>query len=147
MAQARIIEQAESIIELLIAQCADLESLLVLARRETSVAENGDFEELLRVVEERATIEQKLDVFQRQIENLRESMGYKFDMVMKNSIVERAAFLITEIQTQDQRTHPLLLAARNEASDRLQSVARSQKSINAYSKEQTKGSVAYDTRL
>lgn len=147
MAQARIIEQAESIIELLIAQCADLESLLVLAKRETSVAENGDFEELLQVVEERATLEQKLDVFQRQIENLRESMGYKFDMVMKNSIVERAAFLITEIQTQDERTRPLLLTARNEASDRLQSVARSQKSINAYSKEQTKSPVAYDTRF
>lgn len=147
MNQPKIIQQAEPIIELLIAQCADLESLLVLAKRETSVVENGDFEELLTIVEERATLEQKLDIFQRQIEALRESMGYKFELTMKNAIVERAAFLITEIQTQDQHTRPLLLAAKNEASEKLQSVSRSQKSINAYSKEPAKGSVACDTRF
>jgi flagellar biosynthesis/type III secretory pathway chaperone len=145
MSQPQIIKEAESVIELLISQCADLESLLVIARRETSAVETGNFEELLRIVEERATFEEKLEVFQRQIENLRENMGYKFDMMMKNSIAERAAFLITQIQTQDERTLPLLLSSRNEASEDLQTSNRSQKSINAYSQEHTKSSVAYDT--
>lgn len=145
MTQPKIIEQAESIIELLISQCADLESLLVLAKRETVAIEKGNFEELLGIVEERAAYQQKLDFFQRQIETLRVDLGYKFDMVLRHSITERAALLITQIRVQDEITRPLLLSSRNEALEGLQQTNLSQKSISAYSTEQSKSSVACDT--
>lgn len=147
MSKSKIVEQAEPIIELLISQCGDLESLLLLAKRETAAAETGDFEEILNVVEERATLGQKLETFQRQIESLRESMGYKLDIMLKNSITERAAFLINQIQSQDEITRPLLVTSRNNASENLQQLSRSQMSINAYLKDQSKTSVACDTVL
>lgn len=145
MTQTKIVEQAESIIELLLSQCADLELLLVLAKRETVAAEKGDFEELLGIVVERVAVEQKLDSFQRQVETLRDNLGYKFDVVLKHSIVERAALLIGQIRAQDEVTRPLLVSSRNEALEKLQQTNRSQKSISAYANEQSKSSVACDT--
>jgi hypothetical protein len=142
--QAKIERRAETVIDLLVAQCADLEALLVLARRETAAAEQGDFTEILNLVQERARLGDRLEVHQRQISELRETLGQSFDGVLGNSTAERAAVLISEIQSYDARTRPLLEAAKGDASTELQKLNQTQRSVNAYLQDGRAGAVACD---
>ncbi len=107
-----IAPHADSLIEILAAQCSDLEMLLLLARRETVAAEAGDFDEIMRVVEERATLGERLEIYHRQIAEMRARMEKTFDAVAQSDNALRTVSLIASIHVQDARTRPLLLAAR-----------------------------------
>ena len=133
MSQTEPIElHADSVLDLLIAQCADLEALLALARREAYAAEAKDFDEILRVVEERATLGERLEVYHRQIAEMRLKLGEAAEPALRTSVAKRVTMLATEILAEDAQTRPLLLAARNEVAGKQQRLDRSQRCVNAY---------------
>jgi hypothetical protein len=137
---------AESVLDLLIAQCADLEALLVLARRETQAAEALDFEEVLRIVEDRATLGERLEVYHRQAAEMRRRLG-EYDPVLRSEAARRAATLATAILAEDARTKPLMLASRDEAAREYQRLGQSQRCVNAYLREGSHATMAWDQRI
>lgn len=140
-------QQAETVLDLLIGQCADLESLLALAREEARAAEVRDFDEVLRIVSERATLGERLEVYHRQIAELRQRLGEAAEPAFRSETADRIARVATEILSEDARTKPLLLAARNDLSLQQQQLDRSQKGVTAYLKDQRRISVACDQRI
>ena len=98
--------------ELLVAQCTDVETLLALARRETVAAESNDFRELIAVVEERATLGERLESYHRQIADLRALMGGTAEPSGQSAVANETIRLAVEIQTLDTKTTALLTAAR-----------------------------------
>jgi hypothetical protein len=137
---------ADSVLDLLIAQCADLEALLTLARREAQAAEARNFDEILRVAEERATLGERLEVYHRQIAEMRLRLGAVVEPMMRSETAKHTAALATEILAEDARTYPLLLAARNELVQEQQQLDRSNRAVNAYLQDGRALSVAYDRR-
>ena len=121
---------ADSVLDLLIAQCTDLEVLLALARREEEAAIQQDFDELLHIISARASLGERLEVYHRQIADLRQ----QFDLanLWTNGVTQKTTALIHEIQVTDARTRPLLLAARTELGAEQQRVQRGQRGVNAY---------------
>lgn len=141
-------DQAEPLIELLTAQCADLESLLDLARTETAAAEQCDFAEVMRVVEKRATLGNRLEVYHRQIAEMRQQLSAdQLTPILKGALVNSTIRLATEIQAQDARTRPLLQAASDEASQQLSKLGQGRRTIGAYLNEGHSVSVACDQRV
>ena len=57
----KIAENSDSLIELLSAQCGDLEMLLALSREETNAIERGNFESVLDIVSKRAELGNRLE--------------------------------------------------------------------------------------
>lgn len=135
---------ADSLIEILTAQCADLEKLLAEARRQTVAVERDDFDEVLRIVGERAALGERLEVYHRQIAELRARMGEGFDAALNDGAARRASGLVVQIQAQDARTLPLLLAARDEAAGRSLALSTGQRTASAYARTQRRGAVACD---
>ena len=123
-------ERAETVLDLLIAQCSDLEALLALARREEEAAIQQDFDELLHIISARATLGDRLEVYHRQIAELR----HQFDAAnaWPANVTQKTTALIQEIQVTDARTRPLLLAVRTELGAEHQRVQRGQRGVNAY---------------
>ena len=138
--------QADSVLDLLIAQCADLEALLVLARREAQAAENRNFDEVLRVAEERATLGERLEVYHRQIAEMRQRLGELAEPALRTDTAKRTTALATQILAEDARTYPLLLAARSELLHEQQQLDRSQRAVNAYLQDGPRLSIACDRR-
>jgi hypothetical protein len=136
--------QADSVLDLLIAQCTDLEALLALARREEKAAIQQDFDELLHIISARALLGERLEVYHRQIADLRQ----QFDAahVWPSSVTHQTTALIHEIQVTDARTRPLLLAARTELGAEQQRVHRGQRGVNAYLHE-GRSAIACDQRV
>ncbi|MGH9902184.1 MAG: flagellar export chaperone FlgN, partial [Pyrinomonadaceae bacterium] len=97
---AQIEPHADSLIELLTAQCADLEQLLALARRETDAAERRDFDEIMRLTNERATLGERLEVFHRQLAELRARMGEGAEAALRGRTAERVTQLAVAVQSQ-----------------------------------------------
>jgi flagellar biosynthesis/type III secretory pathway chaperone len=126
---------ADSVIDLLIAQCQDLESLLALARREEQAAEDRNFDEILRVVEERATLGERLETYHRQIADLRLKLGDAAEPAFNSDAATRTAATIAEIQATDSRTQPLLLAARNDFARDQQRLDKARQGVAAYLQE------------
>lgn len=138
---------ADSVLDLLIAQCADLEVLLALARREEQATAAKNFDEILHVVAERATLGERLEVYQRQIAELRQQLGAAAaETVLHSAATQQTLALITEIQTTDNRTRPLLLAARSELLGEQQRLAQAQRGVNAYLRDGHTG-LACDRRV
>ena len=135
-----------SLFDLLLAQCEDLEALLALARREEQAAAQRDFDEVLRVVTERATLGERLEVYHRQIAELRAKLGASADHSHHHEATKQTALLVTEIQAADARTRPLLLAACRELTTQRQSLEHSQRGVKAYLRE-GRLALAYDQRL
>jgi hypothetical protein len=135
-----------SLMELLIAQCADLEALLALARRETDAAERGDFDELMRVVEARATLGERLEVYHRQIAELRQRLGAAGEAALRSAAAAQATTLATEILALDARTRPLLLSTRNQLSEECLRLDQTRRGANAYLREGHRPPIAYDQR-
>jgi ABC-type Fe3+-citrate transport system substrate-binding protein len=107
--------QSDSVIELLIAQCVDLEALLALARRENAAAKADDFEEVFTVVTERASLSERLETYNRQISELRSQLKG----VQDSNLVGVATQLIVDIQTQDADTKSLLISNRTKTAEAL----------------------------
>ena len=132
--------QSDSLIELLTAQCADLEKLLALARAETVAAESRDFDGILKVVSERALMSEKLETFQRQIAELRERIGGEdAAAVWQGGLTTRVSEVIRQIITHDTQTHLLLTASRQNSIDELNNVEYTHRGSSAYLREMKKG--------
>ncbi len=134
-----IIKNSDSLIELLGAQCAELENLLALAREETIAAQEGRFLKIWEIVSERATIGKKLETYQQQISELRGHLESKGENVNKYDITNRVIELANMTLVQDQQTRTLLAQSREEAADGLRKIGKNHASTNAYLRENTKG--------
>jgi hypothetical protein len=138
-----ILNNSDSLIELLGAQCSDLEKLLALAREETEAAQEGRFLKIWDIVSERAAVGKRLETFQHQIAELRGHLESKGENVSQYDITNRVVELANQTLIQDQKTRLLLTEAREEAVDGLKQLGRSHTGTNAYLRETTKG-LAYN---
>ncbi|MEW6733443.1 MAG: hypothetical protein AB1489_19100 [Acidobacteriota bacterium] len=136
----------ESVMEILVAQCSDLEALLALARNETLAVEKRDFEQLLAVVNQRATLGERLEVYHRQLAELRASLGTTIEPALSSNVAAQTAALVAEIKRQDDTTRPLLLAAHTEGLKETLRLDRTQRNLRAYSDHQA-SSIACDKRI
>lgn len=135
-------EKSDSLIELLTAQCGDLEKLLALARQETRAAETEDFETIMEIVSEREKISRRLETFQQQISELRGTLNEGHE-IYKSSVTMRVVELAEQTLAQDILTKKLLTAARAETADKLVNLSVSKRGANAYLGEPKRG-LAYD---
>ena len=135
----KIKNNSDSLIELLTAQCTDLEELLSLARQETEAAKNGNFLGILDVVSERAKIGEKLETFQRQITELRSNL----EQPIPTKVSERVIELSNLTLYQDKATTKLLTTANEETSKELIGLEKAERTTNAYITPKRKG-LAFD---
>lgn len=134
-----IAKNSDSLIDLLGAQCSDLEKLLGLAREESQAAEDAKFLRIWEIVSERAKIAERLETYQRQISELRGHLESKGESVSQFDITNRVIELANLTLAQDQRTRKLLSAMREESIDGQNNLERSVHGANAYMRETTKG--------
>lgn len=147
MSNAALEPHYDSLMEILFAQYSDLEALLVLARRETVAVEQKDFDQILDVVTERASLGDRLEVYHRQLAELRARLGPAYDPLLQASVVTQSASLVNAIQVQDNHTRPLLIAARSEAMQQAARVDQSRRNLGAYARSGQGGSIACDERI
>lgn len=137
--QETVKTHSDSLIELLGAQCSDLEQLLALARQETLAAQEGQFLKVWDIVSERAVIGKRLETYHRQISELRGTLEAAGHSVTQYDITNRVVELANSTLLQDQKTRALLTASRTQAADGLKALNRGQAGSNAYMRENTKG--------
>ena len=136
--------RADSVMDILAAQCVDLEKLLALAQRETAAASTGEFEEIVRIVAERATLGERLEIYHRQLAELRSRFGDAGDNLKSSDIARQTTQLITAIQSQDARTRPMLAAARSEIDTTLSRLSATRHGLNSYLRDSRTEAVACD---
>ena len=139
-------KNSDSLMDLLGAQCSDLEKLLALAREETAAAQEGKFLKIWDIVSERTAIGKRLETFQQQIGELRGHLESIGESVSKYDITERVIELSNMTLMQDQQTRQLLTASREDTLKQLNALGRSTQRTNAYLHEQTTG-LAYDSNF
>jgi len=137
----------DSIMEILFAQCTDLEALLALARKEAEAAEREDFQEVLGLVSQRATLGDRLEVYHRQLAELRAGLGEGAAAALSSPVAARTASIITAIKIEDARSLPVLHAARNEALARAVGAANARRNIGAYRSNDRLIPTACDKRI
>lgn len=142
--KAKVEAQAESLLDLLIDQCADLEALLQLARRENEAVEQEDFAALLGVVSARAELSGRLEVHQRQIAEMRERLGETAEAAFQSEAARRAAGLANSIMVQDESTRPMLVAARDRAAAEARMLEQKRRGLSAYLPESRRPAIACD---
>ena len=130
---------SDSLIDLLGAQCSDLEQLLELAREETAAAQDGKFLKVWDIVSERAAIGKRLETYHRQISELRGHLEASGENISQFDITNRVIELANQTLVQDQQTRHLLTESREQAATGLRSLGKSQTGNNAYLRENTKG--------
>jgi flagellar biosynthesis/type III secretory pathway chaperone len=130
---------SDSLIELLGAQCSDLEQLLALAREETLAAQEGKFLKIWDIISERAAIGRRLETYHRQITELRGHLESEGENVSKYDITNRVIELANSTLVQDQKTRCLLTESRDQTETALRSIGKSQAGHSAYLRENTKG--------
>lgn len=135
-------ENSDSLIDLLTAQCGDLEKLLALARQETRAAEEKDFEMIMEIVSERELLSRRLETFQQQISELRGKLT-EADELNKTRMSARVVELASQTLAQDATTRKLLTASRLEASNKIMNLSNTRRGANAYIGENKRG-LAYD---
>jgi hypothetical protein len=141
---ASIESQSDSLIGLLTAQCVDLENLLSLTLQERLALEANDFERLMGIIDQRASIGQRLEVYHRQIAELRSRLGQCADGLMEHFNARRAVQLIGEIQVQDALIRPLMLTARDEAQTQLNHLSEGRRRAAAYLRDGRLHAIACD---
>jgi len=124
--------QPESLMDLLIGQCSDLEALLGLARREAVATEGQDFSELVAVAHDRATLGERLESYHRQISELRATMGRSIEHLFENPIAQETVRLAVEIQALDHRTKEMLISQRSETSNAIATLEHGRRNFVAY---------------
>lgn len=139
----RIEKKSDSLIELLTAQCADLELLLSLARAETVAAEQQNFERILEIVSDRNRIAERLETFQQQISHLREDLAASESAKLQVK-AERIVEIANLTLAQDKKTKFFLSCARDEAVTGLSNIDKSQRGANAYSNAGADKGLAYN---
>ena len=118
--------------DLLVAQCSDLEALLALARRETLAAEKSDFRELVAVVQDRATLGERLESYHRQIAEFRALMSGAGESLIDNAVANDTVRLAVEIQTIDKRTTALLTSTSTETREAIARLDHGRRQFVAY---------------
>lgn len=134
-----IADKSNSLIELLTAQCADMEKLLTLAREETLAAEQGDFLGILDIVSDRERIGKRLETFQRQLAELRGSLGESDAVIRRNQMAARVIEIANLTIAQDNKTKLLLQSAQRDAAGELNNLGKFSRGSNAYLRSSTKG--------
>lgn len=134
-----VTKNSDSLMELLAAQCADLEKLLLLAREETLAAEQGKFSKIWDIVSERAAIGARLETYQHQIGELRTRLESSGVSVNQYDITSRVIEFASLTLAQDQKTRLLLTDSREEALTGLKNLEKSNRGANAYLHEERKG--------
>lgn len=145
MYQPQIAEKSDSLIELLAAQCRDLEQLLAIAREETRHAEAQDFEKILEIVSERAKIGERLEVFQRRISELRGFLGESAE-VKRHQLASRIVEIASLTLEQDQKTRLLLNGVKEETAHELRNLDTGSKNANVYLRGRQTG-LAYNANF
>lgn len=143
MPSENIKRSSESLINLLGAQCSDLEKLLSLAKDETAAAQEGKFLKVWDIVSERAKIGRRLEAFHRQIAELRDYLESHGENVGQYDITNRVVEFANLTLLQDQKTRQLLTESRDKSYQELKNLDRAQAGTVAYLKENHKG-LAYD---
>ena len=136
--------EADSLLDLLIAQCVDLEALLTLSRGEAAAVEARDFDEVIRLTAERATLGERLEVYHRQVAEIRERLGAAAETVMHSPTATRITELVNGIVAQDNYTRPLLFEVRQEIDQQSQRLTQAQRGLTAYLNEGRLPAVACD---
>jgi len=126
---------ADSLIDLLVAQCVDLEALLKLARQESLAAEENDFDRMLEVITERAKLGERLETYHRQISDLRNLMGSSAEHVVHSALVKDSIRLALEIQSSDASTSSSLLHLRTNTNSQLSRLEQGRRNSTAYLNE------------
>jgi hypothetical protein len=142
--KATINSQADSLIDLLVAQCADLEALLKLARRESVAAAENDFEGMLEVTTERATLGDRLESYHRQISDLRTAMGESAEHMLQTNLVKDSIRLALEIQSSDKATSSALTQVRTNTNGQLTRLEQGRRNSTAYLSEARLGGMKCD---
>jgi flagellar biosynthesis/type III secretory pathway chaperone len=142
-ASENLVKNSDSLVELLAAQCSDLEKLLWLAREETVAAKEGRFTRIWDIVTERSMIGKRLETFHQQISELRTSLEAHGEHPGKYEITNRVVELANLTLIQDQHTHLLLTDARNSTAEELRNLEKSHAGSNAYLRQPTRG-LSYD---
>lgn len=138
-----LVKNSDSLIELLAAQCSDLEKLLALAKEETVAAKEGKFTRIWDIVTERSLIGQRLETFHQQIAKLRNSLESQGENIGKYDITNRVIELANLTLIQDQETRLLLAGTREQTAQEIKNLDKSQTGTNAYLRRPTRG-LAYD---
>jgi hypothetical protein len=137
--------QSDSVIAILVAQCQDLEKLLVLAKQETAALRVNDFDQLLGIVKERASLSSRLEVYHKQLAELRGVMT-QYEKV-PSPIEAKTQELVSALQSQYAQSQPLLLAAREKLFKDKQQLEHTRRGVNSYSQAFNPTSIAYDRHL
>ena len=124
--------QPDSLMDLLIAQCSDLEGLLALARRETVAANSDDFDELVLVCGERAKLGDRLETYHRQVAELRDKLGQGTGTYIDPALSSKTEQLVVDIQAQDVETSILLMATQSWTSQEIARLDYTQRNSSAY---------------
>jgi len=129
--------------DLLIAQCSDLESLLALARREVTAAEDSNFRELVEVAKDRASLGQRLESYHRQIADLRSSMasmGRTAESLFENPVAQEIVRLAVEIQAVDSRSKTMLMTTQADTRHAINCLEQGRRNSVAYLHGDTRAS-------
>jgi hypothetical protein len=137
----------DSLMDILFAQYSDLEELLVLARREETAAERNDFDEIFEVVKQRATLGDRLEVYHRQLAELRARLGQMAEPVLQTPVVAQTVSILAAIKTHDSRTKPMMVRAREEALTHSMRVDQARRNLGAYAGGARTLSIACDERV
>ncbi len=132
--------------DLLVAQCSDLESLLRLARLETIIAEKDDFSELLTVIQKRGTLSDRLEGYQRQIAELRTALGRTAEAVIEGPLTRETIRLALEIEAQDSQTAMRLRSCRENITTALARLDQGQRNSIAYLRDAQRNGLNCDRR-
>lgn len=128
----------DSVMDILVAQCRDLEVLLNLARQETNAIEKQDFDNLINVVSERSIIGKRLESYHRQLAELRSQFGdLAMAKIFNDAATTRCVTLISQIQTQDNHNQNMLVASRASLVQEAKQVTQAQQHLKAYGANST----------
>ena len=128
-------KKSDELIDLLTEQCADLENLLSLAREETDAAKQGNFARIIDIYEERSELGERLETFQQQITDLRETL----DKRVPEQISDKISTVVSQTLAQDTETRKLLTAANEETTQELAKLAKARINTKLYSTAKRKG--------
>lgn len=132
LSKKSVADNSDSLAGILAAQCADLELLLVLARREEAATRDEDFAAVAGIVGERAAVGERLEVYHRQVVELRERLGETADAELRGRAARRAVELVGQIRERDSRSRGALESALVSFRGRIARVGAGQAGLSAY---------------
>ena len=137
---------ADSLIDLLVAQCTDLETLFKIARQESAAVVENDFDRLFTLSSERAILGERLESYHRQISDLRSVLGDTAEQVINSLVAKESVRLALEIKASDADTTSALMNIRGNTNGQLARLEQARRHSNAYLNEGRAGGIKCDWR-